>query len=76
MSEPNGTEQEDSVRDAVERSRSGAPAVGEVLRDRFSADEVFQRVVAAADEEVTSGSRELFFSAVAAGFAITITFLL
>ncbi|MFO7834662.1 MAG: formate/nitrite transporter family protein [Halohasta sp.] len=76
MSEPNGREQEDSVRDAVERSRSGAPAVGEVLRDRFSADEVFQRVVAAADEEVTSGSRELFFSAVAAGFAITITFLL
>jgi len=67
---------EDSVRDAVERSRSGAPAVGEVLRDRFSADEVFQRVVAAADEEVTSGSRELFFSAIAAGFAITITFLL
>ncbi|ATW89233.1 formate/nitrite transporter FocA (FNT family) [Halohasta litchfieldiae] len=76
MSEPNGNGQEDSVRDAVERSRSGAPAVGEVLRDRFSADEVFQRVVAAADEEITSGSRELFFSAVAAGFAITITFLL
>jgi len=67
---------EDSVREAVERSRSGAPAVGEVLRDRFSADEVFQRIVAAADEEITSGSRELFFSAVAAGFAITITFLL
>ncbi|MFQ3474794.1 universal stress protein [Halonotius sp. F2-221B] len=67
---------EDSVREAVERSRSGAPAVGEVLRDRFSADEVFQRVVAAADEEITSGVRELFFSAVAAGFAITITFLL
>ena len=76
MSESNEREQEDSVREAVERSRSGAPAVGEVLRDRFSADEVFQRVVAAADEEVTSGSRELFFSAVAAGFAITITFLL
>src|SRR6056297_1312670 len=76
MSEPNESEPEDSVREAGERSRSGAPAVGEVLRDRFSADEVFQRVVAAADEEVTSGSRELFFSAVAAGFAITITFLL
>ena len=70
------SDSEDSVREAVERSRSGAPAVGEVLRDRFSADEVFQRVVAAADEEITSGSRELFFSAVAAGFAITITFLL
>ena len=76
MSRPSRRDQEDSVRDAVERSRSGAPAVGEVLRDRFSADEVFQRVVVAADEEVTSGSRELFFSAVAAGFAITITFLL
>lgn len=75
MSDP-PSDSEDSVREAVERSRSGAPAVGEVLRDRFSADEVFQRVVAAADEEVTSGSRELFFSAVAAGFAITITFLL
>ena len=75
MSDP-PSDPEDSVREAVERSRSGAPAVGEVLRDRFSADEVFQRVVAAADEEVTSGSRELFFSAVAAGFAITITFLL
>jgi formate/nitrite transporter FocA (FNT family)/nucleotide-binding universal stress UspA family protein len=54
----------------------GAPAVGEAVRDRFSADEVFQRIVAAADEEVTSGTRELFFSAIAAGFAITITFLL
>ncbi|GAA0679742.1 amino acid permease [Natronoarchaeum mannanilyticum] len=67
---------EESVREAVERSRSGAPAVGAVVRDRFSSDEVFQRIVAAADEEITSGSRELFFSALAAGFAITITFLL
>ncbi|QSW99819.1 formate/nitrite transporter family protein [Haloterrigena alkaliphila] len=64
------------VREAVERSRSGAPAVGSVVRDRFSSDEVFQRIVAAADEEVTSGNRELFFSGLAAGFAITITFLL
>nr|WP_321167652.1 formate/nitrite transporter family protein [Halopenitus persicus] len=54
----------------------GAPAVGEAVRDRFSADEVFQRIVAAADEEVTSSGRELFFSGIAAGFAISITFLL
>lgn len=67
---------EESVRDAVEMSRSGAPAVGRVVRDRFSTDEVFQRIVAAADEEITSGSRELFFSALAGGFAITITFML
>lgn len=67
---------EDAVRDAIEQSRSGAPAVGSVVRDRFSADEVFQRIIAAADEEVTSGNRELFFSGLAAGFAISITVLL
>ncbi len=57
-------------------SRHGAPAYGEAVPDRFSADEVFQRIIAAADEELTSSSRMLFFSGVAAGFAITITFLL
>jgi formate/nitrite transporter FocA (FNT family)/nucleotide-binding universal stress UspA family protein len=48
----------------------------DVLSDQLSTDEVYQRVVADADHEVTSGVRELFFSALAAGFAITITFLL
>ena len=76
MSDSDRSEAEDSVREAVERSRSGAPAAGRVVRDRFSSDEVFQRIVAAADEEITAGSRELFFSGLAAGFAITITFLL
>ncbi|WP_340102214.1 formate/nitrite transporter family protein [Salinibaculum salinum] len=76
-SEPDSeNDPEESVRQAVERSRSGAPAAGRVVRDRFSADEVFQRIVAAADEEITAGNRELFFSGLAAGFAITITFLL
>ncbi|WP_324756263.1 formate/nitrite transporter family protein [Haloarcula sp. GH36] len=76
MSDPDAQDPEESVREAVERSRSGAPAVGSVVRDRFSSDEVFQRIVAAADEEITAGSRELFFSALAGGFAITITFML
>ncbi|WP_254767321.1 formate/nitrite transporter family protein [Salinilacihabitans rarus] len=76
MIESEDPDEETSVRDAVDRSRSGAPAAGAVVRDRFSSDEVFQRIVAAADEEITSGSRELFFSGLAAGFAITITFLL
>ncbi|SFC09055.1 Formate/nitrite transporter FocA, FNT family [Halobiforma haloterrestris] len=70
------TDREETVRNAVERSRSGAPAAGSVVHDRFSSDEVFQRIVAAADEEITSGTRELFFSGLAAGFAITLTFLL
>ncbi|WP_306052845.1 formate/nitrite transporter family protein [Natronococcus wangiae] len=74
--EPDSAGESDTVRDAVDRSRSGAPAAGSVVRDRFSSDEVFQRIVAAADEEVTSGNRELFFSGIAAGFAITITFLM
>ncbi|AWB26445.1 formate/nitrite transporter family protein [Halococcoides cellulosivorans] len=67
---------DDSVRDAIERSRSGAPAAGRVIRDRFSSNEIFQRIIAAADEEITADSRELFFSGLAAGFAISITFLL
>lgn len=76
MAGSEGSDQGDNVREAVERSRSGAPAAGAVVRDRFSADEVFQRIVAVADEEITSGNRELFFSALAAGFAISITVLL
>lgn len=76
MADPNRSDGSEEVRDAVERSRSGAPAAGAVIRDRFSADEVFQRIVAAADEELTSGKRELLFSAIAAGFAISITVLL
>ncbi|SFS88048.1 Formate/nitrite transporter FocA, FNT family [Halostagnicola kamekurae] len=67
---------DESVRDVVEQSRSGAPAAGAVVRDRFSADEIFHRIVAAADEEISTGTRELFFSALAAGFAITVTFML
>ena len=67
-----------------ESAGSGGPASDEpsethgddVLSDQLSTDEVYQRVVADADHEVTSGGRELFFSALAAGFAITVTFLL
>ena len=67
---------DESVREAVERSRHGAPAVGAVVRDQFETHEVFQRIIAAADEEATTGVRELFFSGLAAGFSITVTFLL
>ncbi|SDJ61580.1 Formate/nitrite transporter FocA, FNT family [Halovenus aranensis] len=68
------SEQEASV--SAEESEYGAPATGKVLPDKFSSDEVFQRIVADAEHEVTSNTRELFFSALAAGFAITITYLL
>ncbi len=64
-----------NLRESVERSRHGAPAVGAVVRDRFESNEVFQRIIAAADDEIDTGLRELFFSSLAAGFAITLTFL-
>lgn len=67
---------DETIRDAVERSQHGVPAAGAVVRDRFSSDEIFHRIVAAADDEITTGTRELFFSALAAGFAITLTFML
>ncbi|MFC4245407.1 formate/nitrite transporter family protein [Natribaculum luteum] len=66
---------EAEVRDAIDRAQSGAPAAGEAVRDRFSTDEIFQRVVATAEEEIDASTRELFFSGLAAGFAITLTFL-
>jgi formate/nitrite transporter FocA (FNT family) len=73
---PGDTDRDRAVRVAVDVSQSGAPAGGHTIRDRFSADEIFQRIVVAADEEITAGTRELFFSGLAAGFAITVTFLL
>ncbi|MBB6646446.1 formate/nitrite transporter family protein [Halobellus ruber] len=54
---------------------NGVPTAGDVIADMFSSDEVFQRIVADADHEITSGGRELFFSALAGGFAITVTLL-
>lgn len=47
-----------------------------ILRNRLSTDEIYERIVLEADEEMHRNSRELFFSALAAGFAITITVLL
>lgn len=67
---------DDDSPSTVEQSAHGAPAVGSVVRDRFETYEVFQRIIAAADEEATTSDRELFFSALAAGFAITVTYLL
>jgi formate/nitrite transporter FocA (FNT family)/nucleotide-binding universal stress UspA family protein len=65
----------DSTRETADEVGSDVPTVGRVVPDRFLSDEVFQRLVADADHEITSGTRELFFSGLAGGFAITITFL-
>jgi formate/nitrite transporter FocA (FNT family) len=65
---------EDS-QEARDRSQSGAPASGRVVRDIFSTDEIFQRIVASADEEIGRSTRILFFSGLAAGLSIGLSFL-
>ncbi len=60
---------------ATDQAASGAPAAGWAVGDRFSADEIFQRILASADEEIATGTVELMFSGLAAGFAITLTFV-
>ena len=54
---------------------SGAPTAGWATGDRFSWEEIHQRLLAGADEEVAERTRVLFFSGLTAGFAITLTFL-
>lgn len=63
------------LRDALDRSESGAPAAGEALRDLFSTDEIFHRLVIAADEEFSRSTRLLFLSGLAAGLSISLSFL-
>lgn len=62
-------------RAVLDRSQSGAPAAGRVVRDLFSTDEIFQRIVASADEELGRSSRILFFSGLAAGLSIGLSFM-
>lgn len=62
-------------RDSLDRAESGAPAAGRAVRDLFSTDEIFQRVVATADEEFVRSSRLLFFSGLAAGLSIGLSFV-
>ncbi|OKY78336.1 MAG: Formate/nitrite family of transporter [Candidatus Methanohalarchaeum thermophilum] len=51
-------------------------SINQYLENRFTAEEIFGRIIRDADEEISRSYRELFFSALAAGFAITITVLL
>jgi formate/nitrite transporter FocA (FNT family) len=58
-----------------DRAASGAPQSGWAISDRFSWEEIHQRILASAYEEITSQPRELFFSGVTAGFAIILTLI-
>ena len=68
-------ERRKQIREFLDRSRSGAPAAGEAIRDRFSGDEVFERIVATASYEFSCSDRQLFLSGLAAGLSIMLSFL-
>ena len=61
--------------DDAPRSGAGAPAEGHAVADLFSADEIFRRLSATADEEFRRTPRMLWFSGIAAGVSIGLTFL-
>jgi len=60
---------------SVETSESGAPSTGRAVRDIFSTDEIFHRITATADEEFSRSTRLLFFSGLAGGLSIALSFL-
>lgn len=59
----------------IENTENEAPAVGEAIRDRFSTDEIFHRVVATAEEEFSRSNKVLFWSGIAAGLSMGLTFV-
>lgn len=72
----NANQQESrATSNAIDRSQSGAPAGGRAVRDIFSTDEIFQRIIVAADEELSRSNRVLFFSGLAAGLSIGLSFI-
>lgn len=62
-------------RETLDRSESGAPAAGHAVRDLFSTDEIFQRLIATADEEFVRPARLLFWSGLAAGLSVALSFV-
>lgn len=75
LTDRDGRERRRQIREFLDRSRSGAPAAGEAIRDRFSGDEVFERVVATVSYEFSCSDRQLFLSGLAAGLSIVLSFL-
>lgn len=76
----NGTQQKayntcsDTVSGGSASAESVAPTIGQAVSDFFSTDEIFQRVVATADEEVKLPFKQMFFSGLAAGLSIGLSF--
>ena len=67
------TSQQNGEQQAGERSKS--PSSGRAVGDFFSSSEIFQRVVATAEDELNKPLSLLFWSGLAAGLALGLTFL-
>lgn len=63
------------LRELMETSSLGAPSAGEAVKDLFSTDEIFHRILATADSEFSRSNRLLFLSGLAAGLSIGLSFL-
>ncbi len=66
---------EEEYHNITDKSKSGAPAAGEAIRDMFSTDEIFHRIVATAEEDFRNPTRLLFLSGLAAGLSIGLSFV-
>lgn len=59
----------------LEEHDAEGPAAGRTVRDRFTTNEVFERVIATAKEEIATPARQLLLSGVAAGLCAGATLL-
>ncbi|MCE7026818.1 formate/nitrite transporter family protein [Jiella avicenniae] len=65
----------EKARKDPEESLDNAPDEGETIRDFFSFEEIFARVLSVADHELEASNRYLFWSGLGAGGALGLTFL-
>lgn len=60
---------------AAKESVPEAPESGEVVQDIFTLDDIFRRILASADSELDKKTQLLFWSGLAAGLTLGLTFL-
>jgi hypothetical protein len=71
-------QQQEQLRDearAAKESVPEAPESGEVVQDIFTLDNIFRRILASADSELDKKTQLLFWSGLAAGLTLGLTFL-
>jgi len=66
---------EEELVERLTESEGASPSAGHAVSDYFGTDEIFSRVVASADEEFGKSKRLLYFSGLAAGLSIGLSFL-